>query len=172
MAWIPVFVSRPIDLSPTQLRSLRLVEKRLRKLGFELMTFELGDYPAENLLSEVAALARCCSGGVIMGFQQYEITKGTRKAGTRSELRINGKPLRLPSPWNQIEAGVLFGMGLPLLIFREEDVEGGVFTEGSSDFVHMMPGPRMNRDQGTALDSVLLNWSSRVRSQYHRSSTL
>jgi hypothetical protein len=79
MARIPVFVSRPIDLSPTQLRSLRLVEKRLRKLGFELMTFELGDYPEENLLSEVAALARCCSGGVIMGFQQYEITKGTRK---------------------------------------------------------------------------------------------
>ena len=126
-----MFVSRPIDLSPTQRRSLRLVEKRLRNLGFELMTFELGDFPEESLLSEVYALAR----------------------------------------WNQIEAGVLFGLGLPLLIFREEGVEGGVFTEGSSGFVHLMPGPRMNRDQGAALDNVLLNWSSRVRSQYYRGST-
>ena len=67
------------------------------------------------------ALARRCSGGVIMGFGQYRITRGTRKAGTRAELRIDGKPVRIPSAWNQIKAGLLFGLGLPLLVFREEE---------------------------------------------------
>jgi hypothetical protein len=102
-----------------------------------------------------------------MGFEQYEITKRTRKSGTRSEFRIDGRPVRIPSPWNQIEAGVLFGMRLPLLIFREEGVEGGIFAEGSSEtFVHAMPVPNMNRNQKEALDQVLLRWSAKARQIY------
>jgi hypothetical protein len=145
-----------------------VVERGLRKLGFELLTVRLGAFPGDNPLTEVYALARRCSGGVIMGFEQYEITKGTRKSGTRSEFRIYGKSVRIPSPWNQIEAGLLFGMRLPLLIFREEGVEGGIFAEGSSNtFVHPMPVPNMNGHQKEALNGVLLKWSAQARQIYY-----
>jgi hypothetical protein len=144
-----------------------VVERGLRRLGFDLLTVRLG-YPVDHPLTEVYALARRCSGGVIMGFEQYEITKGTRKSGTQSEFRIDGKPVRIPSPWNQIEAGILFGMRLPLLIFREEGVEGGIFAEGSSNtFVHAMPFPNMTRNQKDALDQVLLRWSGMARRFYY-----
>jgi hypothetical protein len=36
--------------------------------------------------------------------------------------------------------GILFGLRLPLLIFKEDGIEGGVFDPGISDaFVHNMP---------------------------------
>lgn len=168
MMRIPIFLSRPLDLSARQLRSLRVVERGLRKIDFDLLTLGLGASPTDSPLREVYVLARRCSGGVIMGFEQYEITKGTRKSGTRSEFRIDGRPVRIPSPWNQIEAGILFGMRLPLLIFREEGVEGGIFVEGSSDaFVHPMPVPNMNRKQKQELQEVLIRFSAKARRFYY-----
>lgn len=50
---IPVFVSRPLDLSPAQIRSLRLVERRLRSLQFEPLTVESRDYPIDDPMTEV-----------------------------------------------------------------------------------------------------------------------
>lgn len=49
-----------------------------------------------------------------------------------------------PSPWNHLESGILFGLHLPLLVFAEEGVSGGVFDRGVTDvFIHRMPSPTM-----------------------------
>jgi len=163
-----VFVSRPLDLSPEQVRSLRIVERQLRRLLFEPLTVESRDYPLDDPMREVYALARRCSGGIIMGFKQYEILSGTRKAGTRSEFRIQGNSVLISSPWNHIEAGVLFGLELPLIVFREEAVEGGIFEGGSSrTFVHPMPHPTMNRRQREYLRTALLKWADQVLQTYY-----
>ncbi len=72
----------------------------------------------------------------MLGVEQTRITAGIRKPGTVDEAEIDS-PTSVPTPWNQLEAGVLLGLGLPLLIFKDPDVGGGIFDLGASDvFVH------------------------------------
>jgi hypothetical protein len=87
------------------------------------------DYPTELPLREVLVIAKHCAGGIILGFEQYRSLDGIDKPGTGSEAR-RGPSVPFPTPWNQLEAGILFGLGLPLLIFRESGISGGIFDAG------------------------------------------
>jgi hypothetical protein len=85
------------------------------------------------------------------------------KPGTGSEAR-QGPSIPFPTPWNQLEAGILFGLGLPLLIIRESGISGGIFDAGVTDvFIHHMPAPGNNE----GLNDVFLKWQSLVRQQYY-----
>jgi hypothetical protein len=60
-----------------------------------------------------------------------------------------------PTPWNHIEAGILHGLGLPLLVFAEDGISGGVFDRGVTDvFIHRMPSPSMSPSAKKALSAV------------------
>ena len=167
---IPVFVSGPTSLNDVQERSRERIVRELARLQLEPRALGRSDYPAEFPLREVYVLAKHCSGGIILGFQQLIATAGVWKKGTKEERRIRpGKPEYFPTPWNHLEAGILFGMQLPLLIFREEHVRSGVLDEGVTDvFIHSIPAGDMSRTNLEAFREVLLKWSSRVREHYYR----
>ena len=75
----------------------------------------------------------------------------------------------MPSPWNHLEAGILFGMSLPLLVFKEAGIAGGGFDIGVTDnFVHPMPSTKLNSEQRRALTEVFLKWQFRVRDHYYK----
>ncbi|HEU5110903.1 MAG TPA: hypothetical protein VFT95_20370 [Micromonosporaceae bacterium] len=162
---IPVFVSMPTVLSDRQLASRRIVERLVRDMGLEERRLGESDYPHKYPLKEVYAIARHCSGGLILGFEQMRVTAGLVKPETPKEEAI-GAPVAVPTPWNNLEAGILFGLGLPLMIFREKGVSGGVFDNGVTDvFVHRMPTARdRNNDQ---LKQVFRNWQAEVRHHYY-----
>jgi len=138
---IPVFVSSPTALSPEQEDSRERIVKFLDKLNLEPRALGRSDYPTDYPLREVLVIAKHCSGGVILGFEQVRATGGLVKPGTKSEKKIKSNaPLSIPTPWNHLEAGIMFGLRLPLLIFRQEGVSGGVFDNGVTDvFVHTIP---------------------------------
>jgi hypothetical protein len=100
----------------------------LDELNVEPRTLGRSDYPSDLPLREVLAIARHCAGGLILGFEQFRATAGVWKRGvgpTRGERKLSAKELAsFPTPWNHLEAGVLFGLGLPLLIFRDPHVSG------------------------------------------------
>ena len=138
---IPVFVSAPTDVNPIQEKSRQLIINQLNALQLEPRALGRGDYPAELPLREVYNIARHCAGGIVLGFIQFETGAGIWKKGTPTEKAQSGLGA-FPTPWNQLEAGILFGLRLPLLIFREPNVTGGVFDQGVTDvFVHPMPVP-------------------------------
>ena len=73
-----------------------------------------------------------------------------------------------PRPWNQLEAGILFSAGLPMMIFREPNIRGGVFDVGSTEvFIHQIPTRNMSRQALDDLDSVFQNWVAKVRAHYN-----
>ena len=57
--------------------------------------------------------------------------------GTKDEQKVEGA--QLPTPWNQIEAGMAAGLGLPILVLRTEAAGGGIFDLPSEagDVVHV-----------------------------------
>ncbi len=163
---ISIFVSRPTNLSPSQRQSLELVFRQLRSLQLEPVALGSSDYPDEFPLREVHVLARHCSGGVILGFEQYS-AKAVTKVGANGRRVMKGS-VSFPTPWNQLEAGILFGLGLPLVIFREEGIRGGVFDEGVTDvFVHSMPPSPLTATERRPLKEVFLKWHAKVLDRYY-----
>ena len=70
----------------------------------------------------------------------------------------------VPDAWNQLEAGILFAVGIPLLVFREPGISGGVFDNGGTDlFVHSMPKPDLEYTEMKTLRAVFQKWTSKVR---------
>lgn len=147
-----------------------MVLKLLEECQCEPRALGRSDYPRDFPLREVVIIARHCSGGIILGFEQFRATAGQFKPGTKSENPIApGTIVSFPTPWNQLEAGILFGLRLPLLIFREASISGGVFDPGVTDvFVHAMPPGVPSGEKMDELRQVFLKWLGAVSEHYHR----
>lgn len=170
---IPVFVSGPTALSPEQAAARQVLMDFLDELNLEPRALGRTDYPSELPLREVLVIARHCAGGMILGFEQFQATGGTFKRGTGDEAGERplaaGQTAAFPTPWNHLEAGILFGLGLPLLIFREPQISGGVFDNGVTDvFIHKMPGPALSPKERSNLKEVLLKWYAKVSAHYYK----
>lgn len=165
---IPIFVSAPTDLTGDQEASRKLILRELDKNGLEPRALGRSDYPTELPLREVLTIARHCAGGVILGFVQARADSGTWKPGTPAERSFKA-PTVFPTPSNQLEAGILFSVGLPLLVFREEGITGGVFDHGVTDvFVHTMPKSALSLGSKRAFSAVFLKWQAQVRASYYK----
>jgi hypothetical protein len=165
---IPVFVSCPTILNANQEASRKIMLEELDFLRLEHRAIGTSDYPTDLPLREVYVLATHCSGGIILGFEQFYAESGIFKRGTSAE-NVSKNGVAYPSPWNQLEAGILFGLGVPLLVFRESGINGGIFDIGVSDvFIHPMPQSDITSDQRQKLRDIMLKWQSRVREHYYR----
>ncbi len=164
---IPVFVSCPSTLSPKQLESAKLIQRVLRKHHLEWRALGRNEYPDELPLREVLRMVKHCSGGVILGFEQFRAPSGVFKRGSKKQTKTT-KPVLMPTPWNQLEAGILFNQELPMLIFREPSITGGVFDVGTSEvFIHDMPTPKMAKSAKESLQMVFEKWSAKVYAHYY-----
>ena len=165
---IPVFVSCPTSLSDVQEAARKVILRELDRANLEPRALGRSDYPTELPLREVLLLARHCSGGVILGFEQFQAASGISKRGTSDE-KAEGSAKLFPTPWNHLEAGILFGLQLPLLVFAEDGITGGVFDRGVTDvFIHRMPASAMSASAKKALSAVFQKWQASVRGHYYQ----
>lgn len=168
---IPVFVSCPTALNTRQDHSRQMILTELKRLQLEPRALGRSDYPTELPLREVQVIAKHCSGGVILGFEQMFAPTVQQKRGVRlkPKEKREKEDVSMPTPWNHLEAGILFGMNLPLLVFKEDGVSGGVFDVGVTDnFVHPMPTEKLDGKERQALSDVFLKWQYRVREYYYK----
>jgi hypothetical protein len=164
---IPVFVSCPTALNKTQTAARQIILRELDDLMIEPRALGTSDYPTDLPLREVYVLATHCSGGVILGFEQFFCKSVIKKRGTEDRKKIDSVPF--PTPWNQLEAGILYSLELPLLVFMEEGISGGIFDLGTTDiFLHKMPKPNISKQNRESLSEVFLKWQSKVRERYYR----
>ena len=165
---IPVFLSSPTMLSKQQGAARRTITDLLERYRLEPRALGRSDYPKDFPLKEALVIAKHCHGGVILGFEQFRATGGTWKPGTKEQRPVTaGTSVAFPTPWNQLEAGILFGLRLPLLIFRESGISGGVFDVGTTEvFVHAMPPSRPTASKRDELEHVFLKWSAAVQAHY------
>ena len=167
MSKIPVFVSCPTDLNKEQEKKRKKIVSILSELDMDVRALGRSDYPKENPLKEVYVLANHCAGGIILGFEQTYVVSGRTKRGTSKEKYID-TPFSIPTPWNQIEAGILFSLKLPLLIYKEVGVTGGIFDIGSSNlFVHEFPEGDINDNKLNEIKQVISSWYGDVNKVYY-----
>ena len=163
---IPVFVSCPSTLNNKQATFRRLIMKQLEVLNLEPRSLGRTDYPRQLPLHEVLMIAKHCSGGVILGFSVFETLSGVWQKGTKDARVANGVA-RFPTPWNHLEAGILFGLNLPLLIFRDKGITGGVFDIGVTDvFIHEIPTGSTYKNHAKGIKDIFLKWYTEVSNHY------
>jgi len=165
-------VSCPTSLNSQQEASRGQLTRLLDELNLEPRALGRSDYPSELPLREVLVIARHCAGGLVLGFEQFQATRGVWKRGLGArggERRMKpAERVSFPTPWNHLEAGILFGLGLPLLIFRESTITGGIFDIGVTDvFIHKMPRGRMGAAEQESLKEVFLKWHGKVAAKYY-----
>ena len=164
---IPVFVSCPTSLSAKQDAARSLILTELNNYELEPRALGRSDYPTDSPLREVLVIAKHCSGGIILGFEVFQAPRGVWKRGTPEPEKASD--VRFPTPWNHLEAGILFSLGLPLLVFRDSGISGGVFDSGVTDvFVHKMPTLPFPSASQKGLSQVFLKWQSKVREHYYK----
>jgi hypothetical protein len=166
---IPIFASVPTDLNDEQEAARRLLWGELGRAGLECRTLGRTDWAGSTTpVREIVGLVKHCAGGLICGFSQFVTRSGTRKGGTPRESRITAS-VGFPTPWNNLEAGVLFALDRPLLVFRESGVEGGIFDAGSADlFIHDMPMGKLTSANRKALREAIRKWTALVHAYYYK----
>ncbi|HEX7133920.1 MAG TPA: hypothetical protein VF228_15190 [Iamia sp.] len=165
---IPVFVSAPSseNLTRSQRARYQTVVDILGEMSLEPRALGRSDFPSELPLREVFQIARRCSGGVILGFVQDVGEVVVRPGLTRTDPPPVSRSY--PTPWNQLEAGILFAAGVPLLILKETAVSGGVFDHGVTDvFVHDMPAKQFTASQRKQLAGAMMKWHGKVQGHYY-----
>ena len=75
--------------------------------------------------------------------------------------------MSFPTPWNDLDAGLLFALRLPLGVFCEDGIGGGVFDPGVSEvFIQNLPRNLPTGYQDQLLKTVIQNWAGKVRAHY------
>jgi hypothetical protein len=153
---LPVYVSCPNRMDPEQEASAHVIRGLLEQNGLEWTALGLTHYPVSSPLQEVLALIKQCYGGVILGLRRsraYSVTAAKAVEGSST----------ITTPWHQIEAAALIARELPILIFKEPEVQGGIFDQGASDvFIHDLPP----NDADAASVDLFASWAKQVREHY------
>ena len=126
-----VFLSKPGILDERQHHLVDQVRRMLEEQGMTCQTIERSEYPKFGQIAEVRRLLGGCAGAVIFGLSQLDVRDGTWRHDTAEEAPVTN--LRLPTPWNQIEAGMAAMRGLPILLVAQAGVTGGILDLGGTD---------------------------------------
>lgn len=142
-----IFVSKPNALNISQSKFYNDLEAIIKTRGLQISSLGSKQYSNKAPLLGVHELMNDCEGAVIIGLKQIEVQQCIEKEGTDKESR-DRKGFFLPTPWNNLEAGIAFALDLPLLIIREKGVEGGIFDVGVTDkFIHQIDLSVENKSQ-------------------------
>jgi hypothetical protein len=167
MTTVPVFVSLPSKLNSDQKTVYETIEAALKALRLDPRTVGRSDQALQSPLGRVYQLARRCSGGLILGFRQTAVHDMTQWPGTKLEERRSNKTTYFGSPWNQLEAGILYSLGVPLLVFAEEGIVDGIFERGVGNlFIHEFRCEEFGSAEGDQMNHLIQEWSRHVRNHY------
>lgn len=163
---ISVFLSAPTMINAEQQAVYDFVCDALGEENLQPRALGRSDFPQSDPTTEVYYLARACYGGIILGFGQVEALSGMVKRGTPVEKQIVS-PIVVPTPWNQIEAGILLALRKPILVFGEAGVSGGVFDQGAfPGFLQVFDPHRMAEVDWENMRERIRLWSADVRHQF------
>lgn len=165
---VPVFLSHPSRLNTVQQQFVDEVIRQIRKALLFPRTLPITEQYPETPLTNIRRMILSSYGMVSLNLRQRQV-----------ELLQNnlGQPLEgdvwLESPFAQIEPGMAFQFGLPLLLIREVGVEQtGIWSFGIGPFLILewdstASNPIESFFSRTDWKSIFQNWVSQVRTGYY-----
>lgn len=160
MSELNVFVSVGGTATEQQEVFVRAVEDRLRSEGLVPHTVGRNTFSADAPLKTVTELIDKCTGAVVIALERSYFASGTEKRGGPKEIALS--EVRLPTPWNQIEAAMAYARGLPLMVVVESGLKSeGLLERGNDWYVQWMKAEpaALNSNE---FNGVLASWKQKM----------
>ena len=129
---IDVFLSVGRTATPEQEKFIEAVQDFLRVQGLNPRTVGRTDFTTDKPLKIILDIMRTCRGTVIVAFERIHVTDGIELPGGEQAVALDN--ISLPTVWNQIEAGIAYALGHPLLAIAESRLRDEGFLEKGYDW--------------------------------------
>ncbi|MFH2045416.1 MAG: hypothetical protein ABIK92_09760 [Pseudomonadota bacterium] len=155
-----VFVSVGGTSNEQQEAFVRSVEDRLRSEGLIPHTVGRNTFSSDAPLKTVTDLMEKCSGTVVIALERTYFATGIEKRGGPKESALND--VRLPTPWNQIEAAMSYAHGLPLMVIVEAGLKSEGLLERGNDWYVQWVKPETSALNSNEFNGVLASWKQKM----------
>jgi hypothetical protein len=158
--FIPVFVSVGGTATQEQESFVRAIEDRLQSEGLIPRTVGRNTFSADAPLKAVTELMDTCSGTVVIALERSYFPAGVEKRGGPCESSLTD--VRVPTPWNQIEAAISYARGLPLLVIVEDGLKSEGLLERGYDWYVLWVKPEEAALHSNQFNGVLADWKKKI----------
>lgn len=155
-----VFVSVGGAATEQQEAFIRAVEDRLRSEGLVPHTVGRNTFSSDAPLKAVTELLDKCSGTVVIALERTYFASGIEKRGGPKESSLSD--VRLPTPWNQIEAAMAYSRGHPLMVVVEIGLKSEGLLERGNDWYVQWVKPDAAALSTTEFNGVLADWKRKL----------
>ena len=155
-----VFVSVGGTATEQQEAFVRCVEDRLRSEGLVPHTVGRNTFSADAPLKAVTQLLDRCSGTVVIALERSYFASGTEKRGGPKEAALSD--VKLPTPWNHIEAAMAYTRGLPLMVIVEAGLKSEGLLEVGYDWYVQSVKPESAALHTNEFNGVLASWKQKM----------
>lgn len=156
---INVFVSVGGTATEQEEAFVRAVEDRLRSEGLIPHTVGRNAFSADAPLRTVDELLDRCSGTIVIALERSYFPFGAEKRGGPKEIAL--ADVKLPTPWNQIEAAMTYARGLPLMVVVEAGLKSEGLLEPGYDWYVQRVKPEAAALSTNEFNGVLASWKKR-----------
>lgn len=157
-----VFVSVGGTATDSQEAFVRAVEDRLRSEGLVPHTVGRNTFSSDAPLKTVTELLDKCSGTVVIALERMYFPSGIEKRGGPKEVPLSD--VRLPTPWNQIEAAMAYSRNHPLMVIVESGLKSEGLLERGNDWYVQWVKPEAAALSTTEFNGVLASWKQKMLS--------
>jgi hypothetical protein len=162
MATRNIFVSLGATSNEEQEAFVRAVEDRLRSEGLVPHTVGRNTFSSDAPLKKVIELLESCQGVVVIALERSFFPAGTEKRGGPNETQLSN--VKLPTPWNHIEAAMAYSRRLPLLVVVDSGLKSEGLLEHGYDWYVQRIKPVPSALTTLEFNGVLADWKTKVDS--------
>jgi hypothetical protein len=155
-----IFVSVGRTSTPAQEQFVSAIEDRLRAEGLTPRTVGRNTWTSGAPLKKVVELMEECAGVVIIALERTYFPTGTERRGHPDAVALSD--VRLPTPFNQVEAAMAYCHGHPLLVILEEGVRGEGLLERGNDWYVQLVKPNPGALTTPEFNGILASWKEQV----------
>jgi len=164
---INVFISHPTPYNKFQSDFLILVQENLRKHGLNPVNLGKNNWNYKSPLKPIREIMLTCKAAIIIGMERHHSFIGYEKEFAKDSNELIHK--FTSTPWIQIEAGMAYQAGLPLLILKEKKVfaEGILDPQNSDYFVFEFDVNKLYKKLSPELEEFILSWAKDINNSVH-----
>jgi hypothetical protein len=162
---IDVFVSVGRNLTVQQEEFVKGVEQYLEDNELHHRSVGRTDFSSGQPLECIEQLMKQCSGTVIIALERTHIQNGVERRGTNAQSTLS--EVNLSTVWNQIEAGMAYVLGHPLLVIVEKGLRSEGLLETGYDWYVQWVEIDSSTLHTREFSGVFADWKKRV-TDYHQ----
>jgi len=155
-----VFISVGGTATDKQEAFVRAVEDRLRSEGLIPHTLGRNTFSADAPLKTVTELLDSCVGTAVIALERSYFATGIERRGGANEVAVSD--VKLPTPWNQIEAAMAYSRGLPLMVIVEAGLKCEGLLERGYDWYVQWVKPEASSLNSAEFNGVLASWKQKM----------